>query len=107
MARRGLRTVLRCSEACVLRIDTFLGRKAARRLGFVTRLSKKRIGSAYARLASARGNVVVVRLSRSAARRLNRARRRRAPASVHLYVRIRAADLAGNQRKLTRTILLR
>jgi hypothetical protein len=107
VARRGLRTVLRCSEACVLRIDMFLDRKAARRLGFATRLSKKRIGGAYARLPSARGNVVVVRLSRSAARRLNRARRRGAPASVHLQVRIRAADLAGNQRNLTRTILLR
>ena len=106
VARRGLRTVIRCSEACVLRVDTYLARSTARRFGIVTRLSRKRIGGAYARLASASDQVVVLRLSRDAARRLNgRGRSRRGP--VRLEVRIRAADLAGNRRSVTRTIRLR
>jgi subtilisin family serine protease len=106
VARRGLRTVIRCSEACVLRVDTYLARSTARRFGIVTRLSRKRIGGAYARLASARGQVVVLRLSRDAARRLNgRSRSLRGP--VRLEVRIRVADLAGNRHSVTRTVRLR
>ncbi len=103
VARRGLRTVMRCSEACELRVDTFLARSTARRFGIVTRLSRKRIGSAYARLASARSKTVVVRLSRNAARQLNGTRR----GSVRLEVRIRATDLAGNRHTVTRTVRLR
>ena len=105
VARRGLRTVMRCSEACVLRVDTFLARSTARRFGIVTRLSRKRIGSAYARLASARSKTVVVRLSRHAARQLNGTRR--GSGSVRLEVRIRATDLAGNRHTVTRTVRLR
>jgi hypothetical protein len=107
VARRGLRAVLRCSEACVVRVDTFVGRRTARRLGLVTRHSRKRIGGATARLASARGTIVVVRLDRSAARRLTRASRRRGRAPVRLEVRIRAADLAGNHRSVKRAVRLR
>ena len=104
--RRGLRTVVRCSEACVVQLDTFVARSTARRLGIATRPSRKRVGGAYARLASARRKVVIVKLSRSAARRLNRAARR-GRTSVRLELRIRAADLAGNRRSLTRAIRLR
>jgi subtilisin family serine protease len=106
VTRRGLRTVLRCSEACVVRVDTFVGRSTAHRLGIATSRSRKRIGGAYARLSSAHSKVVVARLDRSAARRLNRASRRRGRPSFRLEVRIRAADLAGNQRSLTRALRL-
>ena len=106
VARRGLRTVLRCSEACVLRVDTFIARSTARRFGIVTRRSRKRVGGAYARLSSARGKVVVLRLSRHAARQLN-STRRGGRGSVRLEVRIRAADLAGNRQSITRAVRLR
>ncbi|HZO58740.1 MAG TPA: S8 family peptidase [Solirubrobacterales bacterium] len=105
--RRGLKTVVRCSEACVVRLDTFVARSTARRLGIITGESRKRVGSAYARLASARRKVVVVRLGRSAARRLNRAARRGRPESLRLELRTRAADLAGNRLSTTRAVRLR
>jgi subtilisin family serine protease len=107
VVRRGLRTVVRCSEACVVRLDTLIGRRTARRIGILTHRPKKRIGGAYARLGSARSKVVVIRLSRAAARSVNRAARRGRRGVVRLELRTRATDFAGNGRTATRIVRLR
>jgi hypothetical protein len=99
--RRGLRAVVGCSEACTLQAEVFVGRSTARRLGIVTRSSRKRIGSAYVRLLSAGRRTVAVHLSPRAARRLHRLRAR----SVRL--RARAADLAGNRGAVSAKVRLR
>jgi subtilisin family serine protease len=106
VVRRGLRTLVRCSEACRIRVDTYVGRRTARRFGISTRGSRKRIGSGSARLTATGTKTVVVRLSRAVARRLGRAARRGRP-SVRLQLRTRATDLAGNRRNATRTVRLR
>ena len=106
VARRGLRARVRCSEACVVRFETLVGRRTARRLGIDTRLSRKRVGSAYARLAAAGRKLVVVRLSGTAARHLARARRR-GGGRVMLKLKVRVTDLAGNRRSVTRSVRLR
>jgi len=102
VGRRALRTTVRCSEACRLKIEVTLPAQTARRLGFgrVTRpLVLARTTATRSRAGSVTRNLA---LSKSERRRLNRAR------SVRLTVRVRATDPAGNARNhLTRVSLRR
>ena len=99
--RRGLRPLLRLSEAGTVRATLEVSAATARRLGLGRGTRAVRIGSATATYTAAGSRRVTIRLTASARRRLARAR------SVTTTLGVRAADARGNARTSARRIALR
>ena len=93
LRRRGLRLVLRSSEACRLAITISVNRRVARRLG----LRSRTIGSTSRHIPAGRV-VIVVKLTRKARKALRRATR------LRLRIAITATDATGNRRTRARRL---
>ena len=91
----GVRSLVRCSEACRISTRALVDARTARRLGL-----KPLVGRGAGGLSSAGGRKVAVRLTRTARRRLARARR------VTLTLRTQGIDRAGNARTVTSRVRL-
>jgi len=99
LLRRGLRVNVICSEACQVRARALVRRLSARRgrasaSGFVA-------GRDATRVAASGKRRLVIRLRKSARRRLARSR------AARVVLRVSASDLAGNVRAAKRQIRVR
>ena len=92
----GVRSRVRCSEACRISTSALVDARTARRLKLTSLVGRGMTG-----LPSAGGKTVAVKLTSAAKRRLARAR------LVTLTLRTRGTDRAGNARTVTRTVKLK
>lgn len=97
--RRGIAVRLRCSEACVMGAGGTLQRSTSRR--FKVRGGRRNLSKAHRSLIKAGSRRLVLKLSRSARRRL-----REAPAA-RVTLRFMVTDPFGNTRRVRRSIRLR
>jgi len=100
LLRRGIRMSVGCSEACTVRAQALIGRRAARR-GQLVASTLILAGRDVAQVSASGRRVLTIRLRRSAKRRLVRARR------PVLRLKITASDAAGNTRSTARSIRVR
>jgi hypothetical protein len=96
--RRGIAVRLRCSEACVMGAGGTLQRSTSRQ--FKVRGRKRNLSKAHRALTKAGSRRLVLKLSRSARRRL-----REAPAA-RITLRFAVTDPFGNTRRVRRSIRL-
>jgi hypothetical protein len=92
----GLRSRVRCSEACRVTSVLILNARTARRLGL-----SRIVGRGSARLAAAGSRTLITRFTRRSRARLRRLRR------VRLTLRLTGVDDAGNRRTVSRRIAVR
>jgi len=97
--RSGLAVRARCSEACVMAASLSVSRSSGRRLGL--RGKRRTLGAAFRSVTRAGSRRLVIKLTRTARRKLRRARR------VRVTFRFAAADAARNVRQVQRTLVLR
>lgn len=101
LRRRGLRLGVRCSTACGVRSELLISRRDARRLRLGSRRSWRLIGRGHGRLGRAGQGTVVVKLTRTARRRLRRVRR------IRMRLRTSVRDGRGQSRTLPVRLRLR
>jgi subtilisin family serine protease len=100
LLRRGVRATITCSEACRVRARALLVRRPPRRAGLIASAITV-AGRESAGLTASRSRRFVIKLRRSAKRRLVHSRR------AALRLKVSASDRAGNTRVTTRRIRVR
>ena len=96
--RRGIAIRMRCSEACVMGAGGTIQRSTSRR--FRIRGRRRNLSKAHRSVIQAGSRRLVLKFSRTARRRLRRAR------SARVTLRFQATDPAGNKRRVRRSIRL-
>jgi hypothetical protein len=97
--RRGIAVRLRCSEACVMGAGGTIQRRTSRR--YRIRGGRRNLSKAHRSVVQAGSRRLVVKFSRTARRRLRRAR------SARVTLRFQVTDPAGNKRRVRRSIRFR
>jgi len=97
--RRGIAVRMRCSEACVMGAGETIQRSTSRR--YRIRGKRRNLSKANRSVVRAGSRRLVIKFSRTARRRLRKAR------AARVTVRFQATDASGNKRRVRRSIRLR